>query len=378
MAPRAACRGSTALLGALLLVLIACFAPALPRMPRWGVQHPMESRATTLLKDSAYTTASPRLLRCLSDHRFIVLGDSTSRALWGQMVQLVDGKAQTEWNHERVSLNRSVPCERPAGDVERCMLSVAALYWPPLSASGEREPRSARLFDRAHDPLDQLNTLWTSAARRCTSHSSSPGKCAKTTLLIGASEANWVDATARWFEWKLLSNSERRTGARVDASARARLRAAESAPLRGSVVLVYRSNSPIRDAPLAPQRAAARRMKGAVDAARRRIALAVERRSRGEDGGEGMGAPPAALRIRVLWLDLYTPLERVLSSFRDRVHWHNPFGRIGIGVARDGAADGGAPADGGVYGAVNYDLTVRWIAALCAAHESEGVYSSQQ
>ena len=358
---------SAVVLGALLLVLIACFAPALSRMPRWGVQQLTQSPATTLVKQhdphEAYATASPPLLRCLSDHRFVVLGDSTSRALWGQMVQLVDGKAQTEWNHERVSLNRSVPCERPA----RCALSVAARYWPPLGArgasgSGEREPRSARLFDRAHDPLEQLNALWTSAATKGAEGSRS----AKTTLLIGASAANWIDATTRWFEWKLLSKAERREGVRFDAPARALLRAAESAPLRGSVVLVYRSNTPTRDAPLAPQRAAARRMKGAVDAARRRIALAVERRVR----GEGAGELPTALRIRVLWLDLYTPLERVLETFRDSVHWHNPFGRIEIGAAGGGAADG-VPADGGVYGAVNYDLTVRWIAALCAAHERE-------
>lgn len=300
----------------------------------------------------------------------IVVGDSTSRAIWGQAVQMIDGAPQEEWSHTETHLKRRVPC-RSERNNKPCHLSVDALYWPPLieetpAPTSTRQP----LFHAKHAPLEQLNSLWNGRMACNTAmlgehHHQQP---CRTTFFLGSLgyDSKFVSTVTQWLEWKLLEPSARRVAGNNNALSYNQtqlLLASEAVPLEGHNLVVFRSPSPrkVNAQSMDTQAESAKQMARDVKQARVRIAAALRRFTLRKRSSSS--APQRrSLTIEVVYFDLWSKLSDKTDIFRIddskcNCHWHNPFGRI----------EGPKGGETGIYGALNYELTKDWLRLVCAA-----------
>jgi hypothetical protein len=124
---------------------------------------------------------STELSECLSKRRLIVVGDSTSKALWGMLAQMADGIIGTEWSHSLSIVKRNLA---NGGKFE-----VYAIYHSPLQ---ETESFPHRPYSSRSHAMNALEFVWNAAGP------TPPG--VKDVLLVGSHASSWVNDVGKWVQ----------------------------------------------------------------------------------------------------------------------------------------------------------------------------------
>jgi hypothetical protein len=136
-----------------------------------------------------FRTASPELQKCLAHRRLLVVGDSTTKSIWGLILAMATGAGLSEWGHSRTIVSRQFEDNSSA--------TISTAYFPSLHDS---QPLPHRPFAIQYEFMNTIEHVWNSVGV--------PEAGIIDILLIGGFYDPFINETVEWLRFRDSLNSQ--------------------------------------------------------------------------------------------------------------------------------------------------------------------------